>query len=128
MGRKGNRFVAIGLLVLAGLATLHVCGAEAAPAKQPDEDLSTMLPRLKPTAPNEWLKSFRVEPGFKLEIVAAEPIVTDAVAMEWDENGRLFVCEMWNYPGNPQPGDVLGRMRMLEDTHGNGKYDKATIF
>jgi putative membrane-bound dehydrogenase-like protein len=74
------------------------------------------------------LKSFRVEPGFNLEIVAAEPLVTDAVAMEWDENGRLFVCEMWNYPGNPQPGEPLGRVRMLEDTDGDAKYDKATIF
>ena len=111
------------------LAPIHVPGAEAGPAKQPPkEDLSSMLPRLKPTAPDEWMQSFRVEPGFKIEIVAAEPLVTDAVAMEWDENGRLFVCEMWNYPGNPQPGEPLGRVRMLEDTNSDGKYDRATIF
>src|SRR5207249_6207649 len=98
--------------MFAGFVPSHVHGAEAVPARQsPNEDLGTMLPRLKPTPPNDWLKSFRVEAGFKIEIVAAEPLVTDAVAMEWDENGRLFVCEMWNYPGNPQPGEPLGRVR-----------------
>lgn len=121
--------VVLGLIMLNGLALSPVPGAETATVPPPaTEDLSAMLPRLKPTAPNESLKSFRVEPGFKIEIVAAEPLVTDAIAMEWDENGRLFVCEMWNYPGSPRPGEPLGRVRMIEDTHGDGKYDKATVF
>ena len=92
------------------------------------EDLSQMLPRLKPLAPEEALKAFRVEQGFHVDLIAAEPDVTDPVAVAWDEDGRLYVCELWNYPGHPKPKEPLGRVRLLESTKGDGVYDKSTIF
>ena len=90
--------------------------------------LDQMLPRLKPTEPKDALSKFRIAPGFKIELAACEPNVTDPVDIAWDENGKLYVCELWNYPGEPKPGEPLGRVRVLEDTKGDGVYDKSTIF
>ncbi len=82
-----------------------------------------------PLAPEESLKKLHLPAGYKAEIVANEPLVLDPVAFDWDERGRLWVVEMADYPlgmdGNGKPG---GRVRILEDTLGNGHYDKSTIF
>jgi len=52
------------------------------------------FPRVKPLEPAEALKSFRCQLGFEMQLLAAEPLVTDPVAMDYDEHGRAFVCEM----------------------------------
>ena len=44
------------------------------------------------------LSTFELEPGFKIELVAIEPLIADPVAMEIDENGRFYVVEMHGYP------------------------------
>jgi putative membrane-bound dehydrogenase-like protein len=93
-----------------------------------DDKLADLLPRLKPTEPAEAMNTFHIAPGFKIELAACEPNVTDPVDIAWDENGKLYVCELWNYPGEPKPGEPLGRVRVLEDTKGDGVYDKSTIF
>src|SRR5262249_50990057 len=79
--------------------------------KRAQDDLAAQLPRLKPTPPDASLKTFKVEEGFRVEIAAAEPEVTDPVAIDFDEDGRMYVCELWNYPEEPKPGGVLGRIR-----------------
>ncbi len=83
----------------------------------------------EPLSTAEALKKVHVPPGFKAEIAVAEPLVLDPVAFDWDARGRLWVVEMADYPmgmdGNGKPG---GRVRVLEDTHGDGHYDKSTIF
>jgi putative membrane-bound dehydrogenase-like protein len=85
----------------------------------------------EPTArsPAASLQSIRTRPGFKVELVAAEPLVESPVAFDWGPDGKFWVVEMRDYPlgldGKGRPG---GRIKVLEDTHGNGKYDKATIF
>jgi putative membrane-bound dehydrogenase-like protein len=70
-----------------------------------------------------------VREGFKIELVAAEPLLESPVAVDWDARGRLWVVEMVDYPlgldGKGKPG---GRVRMLEDTDGDGRYDKSTLF
>lgn len=82
-----------------------------------------------PLSPAESLQKLHVPSGFRAELVAAEPLVLDPVAFDWDERGRLWVVEMADYPlgldGQGKPG---GRVRILEDTDGDGRYDKATIF
>lgn len=77
------------------------------------------------------LASFKLPPGFRIELVAEEPLVQNPVAMVWDADGRLFVVEMRGYmpdmdgTGESEPvGDVV----MLEDTNGDGKMDKRTVF
>ena len=74
--------------------------------------------------PEEAVKTFRVPEGFRVELVAAEPQVVSPVAMAFDEEGRLYVAEMRDYPlGSPS-----GSIRLLEDTDGDGRMDRATVF
>jgi len=80
-------------------------------------------------SPEESLKAMRVRPGFKVELVAAEPLVTDPIAFEWSTDGRLWVVEMKDYPlGKNNDGKPGGRVKFLEDLDGDGRYDKATVF
>jgi putative membrane-bound dehydrogenase-like protein len=100
------------------------CG-QAAPDSL-DRDYATELPRVPPTEPAEALKAFQVAPGFRIEQVAAEPLVASPVAVAFDENGRLFVAEMRGYSENKD--EHLSRIRLVEDTDGDGKFDKSTVF
>src|SRR5256885_1483001 len=61
-------------------------------------------------------------------VVTAEPLVVDPIAMAFDENGRLFVVEMRDYPERRNEMPHLGRIRMLEDTDGDGRFDKSTVY
>jgi putative membrane-bound dehydrogenase-like protein len=80
-------------------------------------------------SPEESLKAIRVRPGFKVELVAAEPLVMDPIAFEWGEDGRLWVVEMKDYPlGRNNDGKPGGRIKFLEDRDGDGRYEKATVF
>lgn len=86
--------------------------------------------RTKALSPEEALKAFQLEPGLRIELVAAEPLVVDPVAFCFDEQQRLFVVENRGYPGAVNNGDTttLGRIAMLTDTDGDGRYDKRTDF
>jgi putative membrane-bound dehydrogenase-like protein len=98
----------------------------AEPAAKPQPDFSAELPRIPAKSPAEALDTFRVLPGFKIEQVAAEPLVHDPVAVSFDENGRLYVVEMIDY--SEQANDFLGTIRILEDTDADGRFDKSTVF
>ena len=82
-----------------------------------------------PKSPEASLKCMQVRPGFTVELVAAEPLVMDPVAFAWGPDGKFWVVEMTDYPlgidGNGKHG---GRVRFLEDTDGDGKYDQSTLF
>jgi putative membrane-bound dehydrogenase-like protein len=82
-----------------------------------------------PLAPEQSLQYLRTEPGLKVELVAAEPMVIDPVAVAWDEKGRMFVVEDRGYPIGPGKGKPpVGQVVMLESTKGDGKYDKRTVY
>src|SRR5262249_34891914 len=57
-----------------------------------------------PLSPREALKAFRVAPGLRVELVAAEPEIESPVAMAFDEDGKLWVVEMRDYPNGPPKG------------------------
>ena len=79
--------------------------------------------------PEKAPESFRLEPGLRLELVAAEPLVVSPVAMAFDERGRLFVAENRGYPTGPGEGKPpVGRIAMLQDTDGDGRMDRRTEF
>jgi putative membrane-bound dehydrogenase-like protein len=90
-----------------------------------------LLQSTEPTAKSAEasLHSIRVRPGFQVELVAAEPLVQSPIAFAWGADGKLWVVEMGDYPlgvdGKGKPG---GRIKYLEDTNGDGKYTKATVF
>ena len=77
-----------------------------------------------PFPPQEALKTFQLPPGFKIELVAAEPLVADPVAIAFDGRGRLFVLEMGDYPMQSEP---QGRVVVLEDS-GGGKFDRSHVY
>src|SRR5689334_17597779 len=78
-----------------------------------------------PYSPEAALGTFRVAEGFQIELFAAEPLVSDPVAMEVDEHGRIYVVEM---PGYPLDVSGSGRVVLLDDTNGDGKPDKRVVF
>jgi putative membrane-bound dehydrogenase-like protein len=84
------------------------------------------LPRVPPTAPADAIKTFQIHKGLKIELVASEPLTESPVGICFDEDGRLFVVEMRGYPDRQEV--KLGRIKLLEDTKGDGHYDKATIY
>lgn len=88
-------------------------------------------PPVTPLSPEESIKKMQLPPGYRVELVASEPMVQEPVAMAWDGNGRLYVAEMNTYmkdaTGTGQ-FERTSRVKLLEDSNWDGKMDKATIF
>lgn len=103
-------------LLLGLLATWAQAADESAPPKSP-------------LSPEEARKLFQVDAGLRVELVASEPQIESPVAMAFDERGRLWVVEMLDYPNGPAPGGKPeGRVKVLEDTDGDGRYETAKVF
>ncbi len=94
-----------------------------------------------PKSPAEALKTMKPRPGFKIELMASEPLVQSPIAFAWGPDGKFWVVEMGDYPlgvdGKGKPG---GRIKFLEKTKkrraegrkplgdDDAPYDKATVF
>lgn len=86
-------------------------------------------PLPSPLSPADALKAFEVAPGLRVELVAAEPLVASPCAIAFDAQGRLFVAENRGYPIGPKEGErPVGVIALLEDTDGDGRMDKRTVF
>ncbi len=82
-------------------------------------------------SPQDSMKTFVLPRGFRVELVAAEPLVKDPVAMQFDGDGRLYVVEMSGYMMNPEgigETEPVGSISVLEDTDGDGRMDKRRVF
>lgn len=80
-------------------------------------------------SPEEAQQKFTLPPGFEIRLFASEPEVVNPVAMTWDERGRLWVVELYEYPLGAKPGTKgRDRIKILEDTDGDGRADKVTVF
>lgn len=96
--------------------------------------LTVTIAALQPDPRSERLKkalaSFQIEPGMRIELIAAEPLVIDPVALAFDENRQMYVVEDRGYPDPVEGGSTttLGRVALLKDTNGDGIYDKRTEF
>ena len=77
-----------------------------------------------PLSPQESMATMQFSDRLKVELVAAEPMVQDPVALCWDAGGAMYVAEMGDYPAESQGG----RIRKLEDSDRDGKIDRATVF
>ena len=94
--------------------------------------------RIPPKNPQASQQSFVTKAGFRMELLAAEPLVMDPVAMEYDEYGRAWVVEMSDYPYTDRNKDKpftdksddapIGRVRVLFDDNRDGRFDRTTIF
>ena len=112
--------------VATGISSQESTGGTWPPAVQ------QVRPESPALSPAEALKTFTLPPGYRLELVASDPLVQDPVVMDWDAEGRIWVVEM---PGfvqtliTPEPNfDPIGRVVVLEDTDHDGVMDKRTVF
>jgi len=81
-------------------------------------------------SPRQAAASLRVAPGFRVELVAAEPLVVDPVAIDWDDAGRLYAVEMRGFmPDIEGHGEdaPIGRVVVLEDRDGDGRMDRSSV-
>ena len=82
-----------------------------------------------PVAPAESIKHLVVPEGFEAQLFASEPDILKPIAMAWDHRGRLWIAETVDYPNNKQPdGQGHDQIKICEDTDGDGKADKFTVF
>jgi mono/diheme cytochrome c family protein len=88
-------------------------------------------PAVKALTPDEQAKRFVLPPGYRMELIAAEPDVISPAVIEFDGNGRMYVAEFTTYmrdaDGNNQHAPE-SRITRFESTKGDGVYDKRTIF
>ena len=84
----------------------------------------------RPLSPEASMQHMAMPPGFEVELFAAEPNVVNPIDMAWDERGRLWVAETVDYPNQIEKTEGVGddRIRILEDTDGDGRADKFTVF
>ncbi|MCA9225951.1 MAG: dehydrogenase, partial [Planctomycetales bacterium] len=78
-------------------------------------------------SPADAIAKMTVPDGFSVELVAAEPDIMNPVAMTFDEKGRIWVTESFEYPRS-EPGPGRDRVKVLEDTDQDGRVDKVTVF
>ncbi|MGH9311444.1 MAG: PVC-type heme-binding CxxCH protein, partial [Vicinamibacterales bacterium] len=114
------------LLLFALVATgLAYQGKPWPPGLQQVGDESPVL------SPEASMKTMFVAPGYRLELVASEPMIQEPVAIDWDAEGRLWVIEMPGYmedmPATTER-EPSGRVSVLEDVDNDGKMDKKTVF
>jgi putative membrane-bound dehydrogenase-like protein len=82
-----------------------------------------------PRSPNRSLDAMHVRPGMQVELVVSEPLVADPIALDWGPDGRMWIVEMGDYPsGIGDDGAPAGRVRVLSDTNGDGRYDTSEVF
>lgn len=96
--------------------------------KPPPPEWSIPAPVL---TPEQALKSFQLQPGFRIELVASEPLVEEPVALDFDPDGRIWVVEMRSYmPDVDGKGEIapINRIVVLEDTDKDGRMDKRTVY
>ncbi|MFN7926038.1 MAG: PVC-type heme-binding CxxCH protein [Bryobacteraceae bacterium] len=79
-----------------------------------------------PFQPEDSMRAMHLEPGWKVAKFAAEPDVIAPVAMDWDEDGRIYVVEDPGYPLNVEA--KVGKVKLLQDTNHDGVVDKSTVF
>ncbi|TWU26263.1 Cytochrome c [Novipirellula galeiformis] len=113
------RITACAVFALAIATGSHDVAAE-------DVDYASELPRIAPTEPDDVMSTFTVADGFAMQRVAAEPLLASPVAIEWDADGAMFVCEMRGYSENRDDG--ISSIARLTDTNGDGKYDTRTEY
>lgn len=119
------------IILLCGLAPVFAQRGDRPGETQAAPIPLDQVPPATILSPEESLKTFKLPPSFKIELVAAEPLIEAPVAMAWHPNGSLFVLEMRGFMPNVEGSGedkIPGRIRLLTDTNSDGLMDKATTF
>jgi mono/diheme cytochrome c family protein/glucose/arabinose dehydrogenase len=122
----------LGVVVLLATAAAVEQATPASPSQAGSAPASQTAPTPTPAlSPAESIKTFALQPGYKVELVASEPMIQDPVAIDFDPEGRLWVVEMIGYMNSmlaANEHEPLGRIVVLEDTNDDGRMDKRTVF
>ena len=124
------RLSAVALLMVTIVVTGH--GYQSSPSNRPwPPGVLKVSDESPPLPPQEALKTFYMPPGYRLELVASEPLIQEPVAIDWDLDGRLWAVEMPGFMASitgSNEHEPIGRVVVLEDTDGDGLMDKRTVF
>ncbi|WP_232064705.1 DUF7133 domain-containing protein [Rhodocytophaga rosea] len=121
------------LFITLAILSIHACNKPGKPLQE-QTFVRTVVdtnPPVTPLSPEMSIQKIQLPPGYRIELVASEPMVQEPVALAWDGNGRMYVAEMNTYM---KDADATGefepasRIKLLEDTNGDGKMDKSTVF
>ncbi len=118
---SSRRIAAKAALLLIGSASVFI-----AAEYKPMEDKNRPIATTQSLPPEEAVKKMHLPPGFSVQVVAAEPDVVQPIAYTTDDRGRLWVLENTNYP--VCPGVPKDKILIFEDTDGDGRADKRTVF
>ena len=124
------RLGAVSLFVAAAVLVGH---GQSSPVNRPwPPGLQETPPDSPVLAPADAVKTFYMPPGYRVELVASEPLVQDPTVIDWDLEGRLWVVEMTGFVRSldaPEPNhDRIGRVVVLEDVDHDGRMDRRTVF
>ncbi|MDG1897533.1 MAG: HEAT repeat domain-containing protein [Fuerstiella sp.] len=111
----------IGILSLSPLAW----GQDRTPGA---DQFGKELPRLPVMQPAQSRDAIVMREGFRAELIASEPLVQDPVAVDFDEQGRMFVVQLPPYNAYVLEDIPAGSIALLEDTNDDGQYDRSTQF
>ena len=128
---RGSRFHAASLLLLLVGSMASLAGQTSIPNRPWPPGLQPVGDTSPPLTPEEALKTFFMPPGYRVELVASEPLIQEPVALDWDTAGRLWAVEMPGFMADitgSNEHDPIGRVVVLEDTNHDGRMDKRTVF
>ncbi len=124
-------FWAVGENAASKAKQYKIAKLEYSDAKIPNYEKRDPAPKLQaPLSPDSSMTHIQIPVGFELSLFASEPDIINPICMAWDEKGRLWVVETVDYPNTVRDDEGVGddRIKILEDTDGDGKADKFTIF
>jgi len=128
---KNGIIWAVGEKAQADLSGWKLPDVKYSDANIPNYERRNPAPKLQaPLTPQESMALTQVPVGFELKLFASEPDIINPIHMDWDSRGRLWVIETIDYPNTIKEEREKGndKIKILEDTDGDGKADKVTIF
>ena len=121
---------AVGDKAVENLKQIHLANPKYFEGPVPNYEKRNPAPQVQESlTPEQSMSLMQVPVEFELQLFAAEPMVVNPIYINWDERGRLWVIETVDYPNEIKKDDIGDdRIKILEDTDGDGKADKTTIF
>jgi putative membrane-bound dehydrogenase-like protein len=121
--RPTSGWLAVCAVVVSGAASMHSSALSPQTPSAPQDRAAL--------TPEQALATLVVEPGYRVDLVAAEPLVQSPVAMAFDDRGRMYVVENRGYPDpleGQDPAKPEGVVALLTDADGDGRYDGRSEF
>lgn len=126
--RLSRTQIAVGVILASVASFVAIYGFQKIAWPPPVQEVPVESPAL---SAEESMKKFLMPPGYRVELVASEPLVQDPVVMDIDFDGRLYVVEMPGFGADESMSDSrdpICRVVVLEDTNDDGRMDKRTVF